>query len=244
MKIEGRTDVGKKRPNNEDSFLCRVLEGGVGYAIVCDGMGGVAGGALASKLALTVVGEALQEQEFVKLTDLKIKQLLISAVRQANRVIHERAGRDKALTGMGTTIVAAVVCGRVLHLCHVGDSRAYLFANGMLTQLTKDHSIVQTMVDTGEITRDEAKTHPGRNILEKAVGVSEEIAGDYSCIALKPQDRLLLCTDGLTNFVPEPQMCDIMQRFSCEKTPAELINAANENGGGDNITAVVVMVED
>lgn len=244
MKIEGKTDVGLKRPNNEDDFICRVLSDEIGYTVVCDGMGGVAGGALASKLAISAVSAALDTQDLSKLTDLKIKQLLISAVRQANRIIHERAGRDKALTGMGTTIVVAVVYGRVLHLCHVGDSRAYLFANGILTQLTKDHSIVQTMVDTGELTRDEARTHPGRNILEKAVGVNDEIVGDYSCLALRPEDLLLVCTDGLTNFATDQEIAEIMQRYSPEKIPGELINTANTNGGGDNVTAVVVKVED
>ena len=244
MKIEGKTDVGRKRPNNEDGFTCRLLNDGIGYAVVCDGMGGVAGGALASKLATTVVGTALEEQDLSKLSDMKIKQLLTASVRQANRIIHERARLDKALTGMGTTIVAAVVCGRVLHLCHVGDSRAYLFANGILTQLTKDHSVVQTMVDSGKLTADQAKTHPGRNILERAVGVEEEVVTDYSCLALHTEDLLLLCTDGLTNFVGDTQITEIMQRFSPEKIPGELINAANANDGGDNITAVVIKVED
>ena len=244
MKIEGRTDVGRKRPHNEDGYSSRIIAEGLGYAVVCDGMGGVAGGALASKMATVAVSNALDEQDLSKLTYSKIKQLLVSAVKQANRVIYERSKVDKALTGMGTTVVAAVVCGHVLHLCHVGDSRAYLFANGILTQLTKDHSIVQSMVDRGEITREEARTHPNRNILEKAVGVNADVTCDYSCLALRAEDQLLLCTDGLTNFVSDADISEIMQRFSPEKTPVELVNAANNNGGGDNITAVIVKVEE
>jgi len=244
MKIEGKTDVGRKRPHNEDGFVFNIVDSSLGYAVVCDGMGGVAGGALASKLAGTVVRDALEQQDLSKLTDSRVKQLLIAAVKQANHAIYERSKVDKALTGMGTTIVAAVVCGRVLHLCHVGDSRAYLFANGILTQLTKDHSIVQNMIDRGEITREEARTHPNRNILEKAVGVNSDVTCDYSCIALRAEDQLLLCTDGLTNFVSEAAIAEIMQRFSPEKTPVELVNAANNNGGGDNITAVIVKVEE
>ncbi|MBQ3141624.1 MAG: serine/threonine-protein phosphatase, partial [Clostridia bacterium] len=110
--------------------------------------------------------------------------------------------------------------------------------------LTKDHSIVQNMIDRGEITREEARTHPNRNILEKAVGVNSDVTCDYSCIALRAEDQLLLCTDGLTNFVSEAAIAEIMQRFSPEKTPVELVNAANNNGGGDNITAVIVKVEE
>ena len=168
---------------------------------------------------------------------------LKKALIYANRFVFQKASHEESLAGMGTTAVCALVRGGTVYLCHAGDSRAYLFRAGRLTQLTHDHSYVQELVDCGTITVEEAEHHPQKNIITKALGVDYRLEPEFTSEKLQKGDVLLLCTDGLTNMVPADQMEKLLVQGPFHDTPDRLIEAANANGGSDNITALLLAVE-
>jgi protein phosphatase len=228
--VGATTDIGQVREGNEDSYL--VIE--PLYA-VADGMGGHRGGEVASSLALETVQGMFERQE----------GSLAEQVAEANRAVFDRSQNDRSVSGMGTTLTAAQVDGNRVHLVHVGDSRAYLFRAGELTQITEDHTLVHRMVLEGEITPEEAETHPHRSILTRALGVDQTIQVDEGDIEVVPGDRLLLCTDGLTGMVPEGQIREILLETPDPQEAVEkLIKVANRAGGIDNITALILDFED
>ena len=231
MRIEAgvATHVGQVRTGNEDAYL---LEPPM-YA-VADGMGGHRGGEVASQLALTTIAESFRKGA-VPLAD---------QVQAANRAVFERAGADRNLAGMGTTLTAAVIEGGLAHLVHVGDSRAYLLRAGALRQLTDDHTLVNRMVKAGEITSAEAEVHPHRNVLVRALGTEPDVPLDEQDVGLLEGDRLLLCSDGLTGMLTEEQIQAILESTSTAPQEAadRLVVAANRAGGVDNITVVVLDV--
>ena len=165
------------------------------------------------------------------------------ALTGANRFVFQKASREEELAGMGTTAVCALVRGGNAFICHAGDSRAYLVRDGRLTQLTHDHSYVQELVDCGTITAEEAEHHPQKNIITRALGVDYRLDPEFTSLAVQPGDILLLCSDGLTNAVPRPQLEQLLRTGSFYDLPDLLIRAANENGGKDNITALLLGVE-
>jgi len=226
VRVGSATDIGQVREGNEDSFLVVAPL----YA-VADGMGGHRGGEVASSLALETVQQLFERQE----------GSLADQVAQANRAVYERSQSDRSVSGMGTTLTAALIDGDTVHLVHVGDSRAYLLRDGQLTQITEDHTLVHRMVVEGEITPEEAETHPHRSILTRALGVDETVQVDEGDVQVASGDRLLLCTDGLTGMVPEDQIQEIMLAASDPQEAVErLVTVANRAGGIDNITAVVL----
>jgi protein phosphatase len=224
------TDIGQVRERNEDSFLVDPPL----YA-VADGMGGHRGGAVASELALETV-EALARAG---------KGRLAEQVREANRAVFERSMHDRAVSGMGTTLTAAVVDEEGAHLAHVGDSRAYLLRAGALRQLTEDHTLVNRMVKAGEISPQEAEVHPHRNVVTRALGTEPDVQVDEDDVPLLEGDRLLLCSDGLTNMVTEEQIQAILESTPAPQDAAtRLVRAANRAGGIDNITVIVLDVRE
>ncbi len=226
--IGARTDVGRVREGNEDSYVVQEP-----LFAVADGMGGHQGGEVASSLAL----EAL-----LNATD---GAALAQAVQDANRAVFERAGRDPALAGMGTTLTAFLADGETLRLAHVGDSRAYLLRDTELQRITTDHTVVEGLVEKGELTPHEASIHPQRSILTRAIGVEGEVLVDQASIQVRPGDRLLLCSDGLTGMVEDEHIHRILQEQQDPQAAADtLVEAANEAGGQDNVTAVVIDVVD
>jgi serine/threonine protein phosphatase PrpC len=228
MKVEvgAATDVGKVREGNEDSFLVQPPM----YA-VADGMGGALGGEVASSLALETIEQLSREGD----------EALVDRIRRANEVVFERSTSDQRVSGMGTTLTVAQLDDDALRLGHVGDSRAYLFRAGDLRQLTEDHTLVGRMVKAGEITREEADTHPHRNVLIRVVGTEPEVIVDEVSVALLDGDRVLLCTDGLTGMLTEDQIRAILESEPDPQKAAErLVRAANRAGGVDNITVVVL----
>jgi PPM family protein phosphatase len=228
--VGATTDIGQVREGNEDSYL--VIE--PLYA-VADGMGGHRGGEVASSLALETVQGMFERQE----------GSLAEQVAEANRAVFDRSQNDRSVSGMGTTLTAAQVDGNRVHLVHVGDSRAYLLRAGELSQITEDHTLVHRMVLEGEITPEEAETHPHRSILTRALGVDQTIQVDEGDIEVVPGDRLLLCTDGLTGMVPEGQIREILLETPDPQEAVEkLIKVANRAGGIDNITALILDFED
>lgn len=232
MKIETgvATDIGKVREGNEDSYLVEPP-----LFAVADGMGGHRGGEVASHLALDTV-EALAEQGRGTLGD---------QVREANRAVYEESQRDRAVTGMGTTLTAARVVDGAARVAHVGDSRAYLMRAGSLRQVTDDHTLVNRMVKAGEITPEEAQVHPHRNVLTRALGTEPDVQVDEIEVALMDGDRLMLCSDGLFGMVNEDQIQAILEAEpDPQKTADRLVRAANRAGGVDNITVVVLDAHD
>ena len=232
MRVEAgvATDIGRVRERNEDSFLVDPPL----YAIA-DGMGGHRGGAVASELALEKV-EELSHAGKATLTDM---------VHSANRAVFERSMSDRRVTGMGTTLTAVQVDDDGAHLVHVGDSRAYLLRAGAFRQLTDDHTLVNRMVRAGEITREEADVHPHRNVLTRSVGTEPDVDVDADDIPVMDGDRILICSDGLTNMVSEDQIQAILEATpSAQETADCLIKAANRAGGIDNTTVVVLAIHE
>ena len=235
MKLAGKTDVGRVRQENQDDYRAGELPGGAVWALVCDGMGGAKGGREASQGACNVIENFFQEQ-YAQCGAGQEEPFLKKALLYANRFVFQKAG-------MGTTAVCALVRSGNVYLCHAGDSRAYLIRDGKLTQLTHDHSYVQELVDCGTITEEEAEHHPQKNIITKALGVDYRLEPEFTAAKLKREDRLLLCTDGLTNMVPVEEMEELLAQGAFYDLPDRLIEAANAHGGSDNITALLLAVE-
>ena len=242
MKLAGKTDVGRVRQENQDDYRAGELPGGAVWALVCDGMGGAKGGREASQGACNVIENFFQEQ-YAQCGAGQEEPFLKKALLYANRFVFQKAAHEEALAGMGTTAVCALVRSGNVYLCHAGDSRAYLIRDGKLTQLTHDHSYVQELVDCGTITEEEAEHHPQKNIITKALGVDYRLEPEFTAAKLKREDRLLLCTDGLTNMVPVEEMEKLLAQGTFYDLPDRLVDAANENGGSDNITALLLAVE-
>lgn len=240
MKIVGRSDVGMRRKNNEDSFRFGSFEDGVVWAVVCDGMGGAAGGQTASMLACDMVGNKIQKCYNKSMSDFSIENLLLSAITTANVTVFDRAQTDDALSGMGTTIVACVIKDNVACVAHVGDSRAYHIRSGEIKQITKDHSLVQQMLDNGQITKEQFDNHPNKNIITRALGINENIEIDFDTVELEDNDALILCTDGLSGSVTDSYMLTLFEKNEFDDVAEKFVEAANQNGGHDNITVVAI----
>ena len=238
MNTFGRTDAGRVRPSNQDAFVCGQLSDTVCFAAVCDGMGGANGGNIASAMAVRVIANRLVEGYRHGMEDSSILNLLETTVAAANVEIFDTAQADEQLLGMGTTTVIAVADAEHVLIAHVGDSRAYLYREGELHQLTRDDSIVQDMVDKGQLTEEQARSHPRKNFITKALGVNNDVEAGYVTCQLQPDDGLLLCTDGLSNMLSVQDILLILSKNQPSHIPDRLIAAANRNGGGDNITVV------
>ncbi len=224
------TDIGRVREGNEDSYLTEEP-----LFAVADGMGGHRGGEVASQLAVETLEKVFREGSGE----------LPDQVQEANRVVFERSVLDRKVAGMGTTLTAALVEGDRVRLAHVGDSRAYLLRDGELRLLTEDHTLVNRMVAEGEISKEEAETHPQRSVLTRALGVDTVVDVDDDTFQVRPGDRLLLCTDGLTSMVPEDRIGEVLRTVRDPQEAAKrLVRMANEAGGVDNTTVVILDFSD
>ena len=240
MKIVAKTDKGLVRSSNQDAYAVGELPGEVAWAVVCDGMGGEAGGNIASALAVKVISEKITSAYNEKMRDASIKNLLDSAICAANIEVYDMAYSRTDLQGMGTTVVAVIVRDKTAFIAHAGDSRAYIVSGETIQQITTDHSLVQNMVDRGEITAEQAQHHPKKNLITRAVGVEKRIDIDFSEIDLNDNETLILCTDGLSNFVTNNEMIDDIKDGQYYAFADRLVKRANKNGGGDNITVVAI----
>ncbi len=241
MWIAGDTHVGQKRHTNQDAFVAEQLDAKQ-LLLVCDGMGGEQGGEQASELAIEAVTAMLRRDLKGVSDEQGIRRVLECAGAAANSVVFDAAQADSALSGMGTTLVGAVVLPSGAHFIHAGDSRAYLLRNDLLTQLTVDHTVVQMLLDRGEISPQEAKSHPQRHYITRAVGVSPQMSYDIFSVDLLPNDTILLCSDGLYNYMSHEDICALTAIAVKCRSVEPLIARANENGGGDNITAAICCV--
>ncbi|MBR6512565.1 MAG: Stp1/IreP family PP2C-type Ser/Thr phosphatase [Clostridia bacterium] len=240
MRIAAKTDIGLTRQSNQDSYAAGEFENGVAWAVVCDGMGGNAGGNVASSTAVKTISERITSAYRETMTSSSIKNLLVTAVTNANFEIFDMAAANPELAGMGTTVVAVLMTKKVIYIAHAGDSRAYLVSGGEIRQITKDHSVVQELLDLGEITPDEAVDHPRKNLITRALGVEEILKVDFTVEDYKADDILLICTDGLTNELTPDDILKVLSEKPFEEIADTLVNQANENGGNDNITVVAM----
>lgn len=227
------TDVGRKRENNEDAWNA---DPAVGVYLVADGMGGHARGEVASRMASETVLEHIRG-----VGPGATKADLVSGIELANRRIHEVSNREDDHRGMGTTIVAVLTQEGRVALAHVGDSRAYLWRRDRLRQVTRDHTLVQQQIDEGKLRAEDAQSVVYRNVLTRAVGSAAELEIEHQLVRIKEDDRLLLCTDGLTAMAPDDVIQTILQRETdLETACVRLVEAANEAGGKDNVTVLLM----
>ncbi len=240
MRVFGRTDPGRVRPTNQDAYVCGRLSDQTVFAIVCDGMGGAKGGNVASAIAIKVISDRIVDVYRDGMNENSLRNMLESAISAANIEIFDASMADPDLRGMGTTVVAVIVSGRSVFIAHVGDSRAYIVTPEEIKQITRDHSIVQAMVEKGQLTQSEAKNHPRKHFITRALGVEETVACDYTELTFPEKGVLLVCTDGLTNMVEPDDIYTAVNSTAEDKIPDVLIHAANMAGGSDNITAVVL----
>lgn len=242
LDIYGASDVGCIRALNEDSFCIYGFDDNrqPGFCILSDGMGGHNAGEVASGCAVRFAADVLKENLESGGGKLPPKAL-IEAVESANRQVLEMALSDESRSGMGATMVAAYIRDDEAYIANVGDSRAYAYRDKELVQITKDHSIVEEMVASGTISRDEARNHPQKNIITRAIGtdaVTEADIFEYDCM---PGDCLLLCSDGLSGMLEDKELYDMLNSGkSAEKTVKSLIESAKDHGGNDNITAICI----
>lgn len=237
MRIFGQTNIGLVRSSNQDSFGIGKFESGTVWAVVCDGMGGASGGDIASKMAVELISQRIVDNYNDAMKTSSVSNLLESAINLASIKIFDLARDDETLSGMGTTVVAAILRDNEVMISHVGDSRAYII-NKSVKQITTDHSIVQEMLDRGDITAEEAKHHPIKNYITRALGVKDRINVDFVSEDFRSDDVLMICTDGLSNFVENEDLQKSVTSAD-EETVNNLIDKANSNGGKDNITVVV-----
>lgn len=240
MNVYGMTDKGISRHSNQDSFAFGKFSDDAVWAVVCDGMGGANGGNVASSIAVENLSASIKNSYRPNMTEMSVKNLMSSAVSAANVKVFSKSKEDPSLSGMGTTVVAVLILNNTAYIAHAGDSRAYLYNDKTLTQLTRDHSIVQKLIEEGNITVGEAKVHPRRNVITRALGVGESVEVEFTVADMLPGSRLLICTDGLTNYASSEELIDILSSSNDKSVTDLLIDTANNNGGGDNITAVVV----
>lgn len=239
MQIFSKTDRGRVRTDNQDAYFAGKITDDLVFAVVCDGMGGANAGNVASELAVRHISEYVirSYRDGMDMTDTE--KTLKNAIVSANISLYDKAVNNTELAGMGTTAVAAFVKDGTAVIAHVGDSRIYL-VNGEIKQLTRDHSVVQSLIESGKITPEDAKVHPRKNVITRALGAEENVAVDSDCLNLSNGDTLLLCSDGLTNFLDDKDILTVFQNNDISAVAERLVEEANKNGGGDNITVVTV----
>ena len=242
----GLTDVGRKRNHNEDSFL---IDEELQLFVVADGMGGHAGGGTASRIAVETIDRELRKSREGKdgpfaseapLQDSPVPEVLRAAVEKACMSIFTAAQEDSRLAGMGTTVISLLVHKDHALFAHVGDSRAYLLRGDLIQQISEDHSLVNEQIKAGMITPEEAKHSRYKNIITRSVGFEEEVQVDVMGLVAEPNDTFILCCDGLSNLVEDKELLDLVRRHKLEDVPKAMVDLANERGGDDNITVIVV----
>lgn len=242
----GLTDVGRKRSHNEDSYL---IDDELQFFVVADGMGGHAGGGTASRIAVETIDKEMRGvrngatspfNAETSLQDSPLPDFLRAAVEKACFEIFRAAQEDPRLAGMGTTVITLCVQHQHALFAHVGDSRAYLVRGDLIQQISEDHSLVNEQIKAGMITPDEARHSRYKNIITRSVGFEEEVQVDVMGIMLEPDDTFILCSDGLANLVEDREIRDVIASTELKDAPRKLVDLANERGGDDNITVIVV----
>ncbi len=243
MQSWGLTDPGCVRKQNQDAFRIEKLDRSNLLCVVCDGMGGAKSGNIASTLAVEVFAEEIRRCWVPGMDQEKTDQMLRSAVKLANFTVFDQSAQFEEFDGMGTTLVAVLVQGRKATVVNVGDSRAYLIDRNGIRQVTKDHSLVQLMVDRGELTAEVAKSYPGKNFITRAIGTEPVVMCDIFHRDLNKGDFLLLCSDGLSNLMDDQEILfEVVHGVNKQRCCKRLLSIAKNRGAPDNVTSVLVLI--
>ncbi len=239
----GLTDPGCVRAQNQDTYQIEQLDRNTLLCVVCDGMGGAKSGNIASSLAADVFVQEIKRTWTASMEQEKIDQMLRGAVKLANFTVFDQAAQFEEFSGMGTTLAAVLVRGRDVTVVNVGDSRVYAVDSGGISQLTKDHSLVQMMVERGELTPELARTYPGKNFITRAIGAESVVECDLFHHRLEKGDCLLLCSDGLSNMMDDQEILfevvhGVNKQYCCQR----LLDIAKNRGAPDNVTSVLIQI--
>ncbi len=243
MQIFFKTDVGLVRSCNQDSCRFGKISDTCAWSVVCDGMGGANGGSVASSEAVEEISRIVCEGFSFDLSDEELKKLLVSAVKSANTRVYTMSCENENLKGMGTTVELAFIRDEKLSVVHAGDSRVYLVSSGKISQVTVDHSLVQQLVDRGQITAEEARVHPSKNFITRALGVEDKLEVDYITRPFVKGDKLIMCTDGMSNYFEINDLLEVVESTPFEQLAEQLVEIAKERGGSDNVTVTVLVNE-
>ena len=241
MEAWGLTDVGNVRSQNQDAFRIVELGKDALLAVVCDGMGGAKSGNVASRLASEVFSEEVKRSFSADLTPDEAEQMLRAAANLANISVFEQSQLSEDYAGMGTTLVAALTYPRATLVLNIGDSRAYLINADGVQCITRDHSVVEMMVQRGELTPEQAKTHPSKNLITRAVGTEETVFSDVFRVETEPEDCILLCSDGLSNQMADQEILfEVVYGARRDDCCRRLLEIAKNRGAPDNVTSVLI----
>lgn len=240
MKIDGKSDIGSIRSSNQDYFDFGIFSDKECWGVVCDGMGGANAGNIASKIAAETIRDHLINEFKPGFSKGNIKALMHNAITRANEAVYNASCESIELSGMGTTVVLLIVSSGEIHVAHIGDSRAYKKTMDGIQKLTMDHSYVQNLINIGQITEEEAKIHPKRNIITRALGVRDEVVADYDCFNFDSNEVILACTDGLSNYISDAELNDYIENYRGDELRKQLIDFAIDSGGADNITVLTI----
>ena len=239
IEFSAATDKGMIRQTNQDFYVAG--DNPVPLFILCDGMGGHEGGDIASKAAAESISKYISTHYSFDNDDEKAEKLLTSAVDYANKIVYSRAKKMPRYSDMGTTCEVCFIDFEMLYICHVGDSKVFLYRNNELTQLTKDHTLIEELLKSGSITKKEVQNHPARHVITRAVGTEETINSDFLKLELCDGDMILMCSDGLTDMLTNTAIKKIfLPGGGLQSIADKLVAKANENGGLDNITTIVL----
>ena len=243
MQYWGITDPGCVRPQNQDAYQLEVLDKHTLLCVVCDGMGGAKSGNVASTLAVDVFVQEIKRTWTPEMDPEKVDQMMVAAVKLANFTVFDQAQQFEDFTGMGTTLVAALIQKKHVTIVNVGDSRAYHIDKEQVKQLTVDHSLVQMMVSRGELTPERARNYPGKNLITRAIGTETVVECDVFHKRMESGECLMLCTDGLTNILDEQEILfEVLHTDDKTDSCAQLVEIAKMRGAPDNVTCVLVRI--
>ena len=243
MQYWGLTDPGCTRTQNQDAFQIEQLDKNTLLCVVCDGMGGAKSGNVASSLAVDVFTQEVGRSWTADMDQERLDQMLHSAVKLTNFTVHDQAQQFEDFTGMGTTLVAVLLRNKQVTVVNVGDSRAYAINPDGVTQLTEDHSLVQLMVKNGELTKEQARSYPGKNLITRAIGTEPVVEPDIFHHKVERGDCLLLCTDGLSNIIDEQEMLfEVVHGDEKKQCCQRLLDIAKNRGAPDNVTSILVCI--
>lgn len=239
MHVTAKTDIGLVREENQDMVCFERLDDNAILVILCDGMGGMNAGGEASKVATEEIRKRIKNSYRENADENSVRNLMLSAINGANIVVYHKSTDDINKTGMGTTCVCGIVRNNMAYIANVGDSRAYLIHQGKISQITTDHTVVKMLMDQGKINEAEAKVHPQKNVITRAVGIDEQIDIDYYEIDIKKDSMILFCSDGLSNYCNEQMIVDTLKAYEPDEAVKKLIEISENNGSKDNITVAI-----
>lgn len=240
MKILAITDIGLVRKENQDCYTYKQISDELAFAIVCDGMGG-AGGSVASEMATQILSSILIRDLKPNLPSQRIRSIIASAVSVVNVLILDKGKEASEFYGMGTTLALAIIDNTKLYTAHIGDSRIYKITH-TIEQLTIDHSVVQNLIDTGNITKEQAKVHPDRHIITRVLGVMKTVQEEFQELEIQSGAYLLLCSDGIYNHISDGQLQSLVVTCANENCMDEFVKNVNNDGASDNMTALLIAV--